>query len=499
MSMSSVASLLTNTVGAPAPGDAIPIGSRLELMVDDALVERLSPEARLTLHHPVPQEVVLTFDQPWEGSGCNYVSVFPDGNRFRMYYHGWQLSVSPGKVDLPHDLVLCLAESADGIHWEKPELGLVEYQSSARNNIVLGVGMLDGVPIDPGHGAVFVDENPECPPDARYKAIVVSWELKGLIPLGSPDGLHWRPLAKEPVVTEGAFDSQNLAFWDPVLGAYRAYWRVFDEGRRDIVTATSPDLLHWSESTPLAYPGVPAEQLYTNQVKPYHRAPHVLIGFPTRYVERGWSPSMEALPELEHRRLRSSASDRYGMALTEGLLMTSRDGHTFRRWGEAFLRPGPERAGTWAYGHQYLGWHVIETPSALTGAPNELSLFATESYWTGTSSLLRRYTLRTDGFVSLNAPLSGGEFVTRPLTFEGCRLLLNFATSAAGALRVEVQDAAGAPLPGFALEECCHTFGDSLERPVVWKGGSDLGALAGRPVRLRVVLKDADLYAFRFN
>ncbi len=488
------AMILSPALAAEPPID---VGSRLELLVDDHLIARLGGGARQALHHPTPREVVMVYDAPWEGSGCNYHSVFRDGDRYRMYYHGWQLTVTPGKLTIPHELVTCYAESRDGIRWTKPDLGLVEFGGSKKNNIVLDTGKLGSLAIDAGHIALFKDENPNCPPEARYKAIVLV-RPHGLAPLASPDGLRWTPMADKPVITKGAFDSQNLAFWDPVRNEYRAYVRYFDGGRRDILTATSKDFLHWSEPVPLEYPGAPADQLYTNQIKPYYRAPHLLVGFPTRYVERPWGPSMEALPELEHRRLRASAAPRYGTALTEGLFMTSRDGRRFRRWGEAFLRPGPERPGTWQYGQQYLAWHVVET-SAFDGAGRELSLYATESYWTGQSSELRRYTLRIDGFVSVQAPWSGGELLTRPLVFRGNKLFVNFSTSAAGGMRVEIQDDEGRPLPGFGMADCPEIFGDALERPVVWKPGSDLAKLAGRSVRLRFELRDADLYALRFG
>jgi len=111
---------------------------------------------------------------------------------------------------------------------------------------------------------------------------------------------------------------------------------------------------------------------------------------------------------------------------------------------------------------------------------------------------VRRYTLRLDGFVSIKAPLSGGELVTRPVTFTGRSLTVNFATSAAGDLRVELQDSDGSPLPGFTLEDADPAFGDAIERTLHWRAGSDVSSLAGRPVRLRFVLRDADLYAFRF-
>jgi hypothetical protein len=308
----------------------------------------------------------------------------------------------------------------------------------------------------------------------------------------------------------GAFDSQNLAFWDPVLGKYRAYWRIFTagvttenqwrpSGIRAIRTATSDDFLHWSKPSDLMYTDSPPEHLYTNQVKPYARAPHLLLGFPTRYVERGWSDSMRALPEGSHRQLRAAASERYGTAMTEALLMASRDGVRFKRWNEAFLRPGIERPGSWNYGQQYIAWHLVETRSALAGAPAELSLYASESYWTGQGSAVRRYTLRLDGFVSVSAPMHGGELVTRSVRFSGASLRLNFATSAAGVLRVELQRPDGQPLPGFTLADCHPVFGDTVDRAVTWKNGANVGNLKGQPVRLRFELKDADLYALRFG
>lgn len=290
-----------------------------------------------------------------------------------------------------------------------------------------------------------------------------------------------------------------MAFWDSDRGEYRAYFRDFREGRRDIRTATSKDFLKWSEPVWLEYPGAPKEQLYTNQIKPYYRAPHLLIGFPTRYIDRGWSTSMERLPDFEHRKRRADVNRRLGTALTEGLLMTSRDRRTFHRWPEAFLPPGPEREDTWAYGNKYIAWHVIETQSKLENAPNELSLFASEGYWTGNSDSIRRYTLRIDGFVSVNSPLSGGEFLTKPLIFSGEELVINFSTSAAGSLQVELQDMEGKPIPDFSLSDCDVVFGDELERTVTWKGEANVGTLAGQPVRMRFVLKDANLYSFRFR
>ncbi|MCK5280504.1 MAG: hypothetical protein KAK04_18250 [Cyclobacteriaceae bacterium] len=481
------------------------IGSRLELFVDDYLIDHLGGKAEIRLHHPVAKEIAIVHDEPWEGSGSGYHSIFKDGNKYRMYYKAWQHETSKSPT---HPIVCGYAESEDGINWVKPELGLYEFQGSKANNIVFISGMMGGVDADGGHPAVFKDDNPNVATDALYKAILrANKPIIGLFAFKSSDGIHWTPMSQEPIITDGAFDSQNLAFWDIELGEYRAYWRYFDggtedspyEGNRGIRTAKSKDFINWYDQADLLYVDSPAEQLYTNQIKPYYRAPHLLIGFPTRYIDRGWSESMKTLPERHHREWRSSKSERYGTALTEGLLMASRDGVTFKRWNEAFLRPGIERVGTWIYGQQYIAWSVVETKSALDGAPNELSLYAVENYWTGTSSDLRRYTIRIDGFVSINAPMIGGELITKPLTFTGSKLFLNFSSSAAGGIQVEVQDENGKPLPGFTLEACPPLFGDSIERIVTWKDGRDLSSLEGKTIRLRFVLKDADLFSFQFK
>ena len=95
--------------------------------------------------------------------------------------------------------------------------------------------------------------------------------------------------------------------------------------------------------------------------------------------------------------------------------------------------------------------------------------------------------------------MSGGELITKPFIFTGKALTMNFASSAAGAVKVEIQDANGKSLRGFALADSEDHFGDSIKRTVVWKSVTDVSTLAGKPVRLRFALKDADLYALKFE
>ncbi|RPI82221.1 MAG: hypothetical protein EHM42_09710, partial [Planctomycetaceae bacterium] len=335
-----------------------PIGSRRELFVDDALVERLAGRAELRLHHPVAREAVIVHDALWEGNATAYHSIFQDRDLYRMYYRAWRHTHVNNQLVTSKEC-LCYAESDDGIHWRKPNLGLHEFEGSTANNIVISAEWAEKHGATVGGPAVFRDENPQASPDARYKTFLISNNPLGMRPFQSPDGIHWSPLTEAPTITDGAFDSQNLAFWDSSRGEYRAYWRYFTggtttakewkpEGIRAIRTATSKDFLRWEHHADLAYVDSPEEQLYENGVTAYHRAPHLLVGFPVRYIDRGsvrhstspgdgsdqlseaqirnWPTSLRALPDLENRGRRARLSERYGSALTEGLFMASRDG-----------------------------------------------------------------------------------------------------------------------------------------------------------------------------
>jgi hypothetical protein len=220
---------------------------------------------------------------------------------------------------------------------------------------------------------------------------------------------------------------------------------------------------------------------------------------PLHYDDRGWTATLEQLPDVERRRLESSAALRAGTALTDSLLMTSRDGVTFNFTPETFLTPGPERSGSWMYGDSGIGWHLVETTSAFDRGEPELSLYSTECYRLGPAVKLRRYTLRLDGFASIHAPIAGGEIITPAIRFRGKKLLLNFATSASGSVKVEIQDENGRPIPGFALSDCIELYGDTTERAISWQNNPELEAHADEPVHLRFVLKDADLYSFKFE
>ena len=154
------------------------------------------------------------------------------------------------------------------------------------------------------------------------------------------------------------------------------------------------------------------------------------------------------------------------------------------------MRPGPDERN-WTDRSNMPAWGIVES------APGEWSMYLSEHYrWP--DNRIRRLVLPRHRLASIHAGARGGEFTTRPLTFKGGHLELNYATSAAGSVQVELQDENGRPLPGFGLADMSPLFGDELEASVRWKSAAALPVLDGKPIRLRFVLKDADIFALRF-
>ena len=143
--------------------EPIDIGSRLELMVDEYLIERMTGGAELRLHRPTERELVMVFDKPWEGNRTGYYTIFQDGDLYRMYYRGSKLILGKD-FSIPYDYI-CYAESIDGIHWRRPQLGLIEFEGSKKNNILFA-GDVANQAFTP-----FWDPNPDCKPQEQYKAM----------------------------------------------------------------------------------------------------------------------------------------------------------------------------------------------------------------------------------------------------------------------------------------------------------------------------------------
>lgn len=174
--------------------------------------------------------------------------------------------------------------------------------------------------------------------------------------------------------------------------------------------------------------------------------------------------------------------------------MTSRDGKKFRRWSDPLIpKTAPKDRG--GNRSNYMTWGLVQLPNSKT----EYSMYATEAYYTGPDSRVRRFTIRIDGFVSIRAGDKGGVLVTKPFRFRGNKLVLNYAASKNGSIRVEVLDAkSGKALGSFSAPNCKPLRGDSIEQTVQWSRDADVGSLAGQNIRLRFQLVNADLYSMRF-
>ena len=472
---------LSGRSAVPGRAGPIDVGSRRQLFLDDYWFDR-SWNTRLTLHRPIPREVALESDRPWEEEGIHYSSVVHSDGRYQMCYRAGRQT--------------CYAESGDGVRWIKPNLGLYSFQGSGNNNILGGAELHNASQIlDP-------NEPPGSP--GRYKMIASSGGLRGYV---SPDGIGWKPVRETPLVTSGPFDSHNTLLWDDERGLYVIYMRGVDTstggpvmwdpegrryvhnrpevdksrfrgGRRAIRRCESQDFLHWSEPEMVLARDLkdPANlHHYTNAAVNYFRAARSFLMFPMVFY------------------VRDDKSLAYQTGLSDVQLASSRDGvHWLRPLRKPFLSPGPDQRN-WVDRNPIMGQGVVPT------GRDEISMYYTELY-RSPECRLRRCSLRNDGFVSVDGPYEGwGEFTTRPIVFSGSRLGLNYSTSGGGGLRVELQDETGAPLPGVGMKDCPRIAGDRTGGIVRWEPRADLSRFAGRPVRLRIRLRDAHLYAFRFH
>jgi hypothetical protein len=474
---------LTAAVSASQATEPVDIGSRRELFVDRCLIETMS-NTTLQLHRPTPAEIVLKREHPWEGFlAFGYMTVLKDGDRYRLYYRSY-----PGgeENDGSANEMTCYAESGDGIHWTKPELGLFEFQGSTKNNVVLAQAAPYTHNFSP-----FIDTRPGVSAEQRYKA-TGGIHPRGLAALVSPDGLHWKVLRDKPVIKieQWGLDSQNVAFWSEAEKCYVCYLRTVPEGLRAVARVTSDDFVHWSKPVQMQFGDTgtkPPENLYTSQTQPYFRAPHIYIATAARFMEGRSVLSDAQASELgigkSFKWLKDDCSD--------AVLMSSRGGTRYdRTFMEGWITPGMGLRN-WGSRSNYPAWGIVPT------GPAEMSIYVGRHNGQESAHVLR-YTLRTDGFVSVHAPYQVGEMLTRPFVFAGKSLEINYSTSAAGSVRVEVQDKTGKPIPDFTLDDCREIIGDGIERTVAWKPGVDVSKLAGQPVRLRFVMKDADLYSIRF-
>ena len=488
----------------------IDLGSRREFFWDEYLIEPAMTTAFPRLMQPTWKSADFWFDHELDIRTISYPLLLKADDGWRLYYIGWQ----PNRTSR-----LLVITSTDGKTWTRPNLGLHSYNGSTDNNIVLDVGQVRD------NMFIFRDDNPNCPADARYKGVFRHTaecpdgvRREGLWCLVSADGYRFR--YSHLITVKGYFDSMNTAFWDGTryvcyMRNYHGYptdrieggadangifdinqlkmpWADLNKGIRDVRVMYSDDFVNWTEPKLLSFADGLDYPLYTNAITPYERAPHMRVGFPTRYCERQeWTPNYDQLCDPKARKdlIEATNSRRAGLAITDCIFMWSRDGENWDRSMEAFMTPGYEHAHNWVYGDCYPAYSLLDDGS------ENLTLYTIDYHRSyETPGPLNRYVIRKDGFACYMAGGKEAVLVTKPLTFTGSKLHLNFATSAYGSIYVEVLDTEGNPLSQKSFE----IFGDTIDREVFFADGTDFAPFAGQPVRLRFTMLDAKIFSLYF-
>ena len=451
--------------------DVVPIDVGRQLFVDDFLIERTTLVR--TFHQPEYHTggPVVRPDQPWERQGdFPLAAVYSDGvwydpqdRLFKMWYMGGNRACT------------CYAVSQDGIRWEKPSLRV-----QAGTNIVSTR--------DRDSAIVWLDhEDPD--PQRRFKLFRAHreerdgrgyWSFEIHI---SADGLAWG----DPVAQSSVIYPRSTIFRNPfrnvwmygirkdsstIIGRSRRYyecqdpvadaaWGANDRGwwmAADALDVTREDTQFPPQLT--NFDGVAYESLVLGQFTMW----------------RGKAAAESGRPELN-----------------DVCLGFSRDGFHFSRPDRRPFLAMSEQKGDWNWGNvQSAGGGCVIVGDKLhfycsgrTGTPDQ-----PEGGGSTGLAILRR-----DGFASLDAGDEEGTLTTRPVTFTGSRLFVNFVAPA-GELRVEILDEQERPIPPFTKAECVPLSGDSTKQAVVWKGTEEVGAATNKPVRFRFHLKRGKLFSF---
>ncbi len=525
------------------------VGTTKQLFIDDRVVDSLDGVER-QFHRPARQadNPVLQADRPWEVGGNGIYgfggTVFYDeeDRLFKMWYRtsGQDLPVeesggsvfsaspTPGLKEPEGTYKSCYAVSEDGVTWDKPDLGLFEFEGSTSNNIL--PPSKDGMQFIRRPNLIKDYDEPD--PNRRYKMLYMDLigERWGLSKGYSPDGINWdmnvgrRAFFERPIITNGV-----LFGWDPNHERYVHLHSTFgripaDVDGRDVRTqpsimrSTSRDFIAWGDTrvaitrdddAPPAWDfghvGVLAAALYTEDL---------YVGFAdtcfTHWVE-----------DVSQELWSGTYNHEHGVHKTE--LVVSRDGIEWTRaapyW--EFMRPG--LWGTWddvlvglttplVYDDEMLIYYTgRDLPCASqTGTHPQRPLL--EQVVDGVQQhgyAIGLAKMRLDGFVSMDGYEPEGTLTTTPLRHEGDRLQVNARApqrsfggegtpeSPYGELRVEVLDEGGRAVEGFTAADSDGFTGDELRHVATWNGSPDLGRMAGSPIRLRFHLKNAALYSFQ--
>jgi len=427
-------------------------------------------------HRPVKDpEPVIVPDRPWEESsflGIVGNSVVYDEalRQYRMYYVIYQM------IGLSERQHYAVAFSDDGLHWEKPSLGIADFKGSSENNLLSdyespryaeGLFFYNNIMVDP--------RDPD--PARRYKALGFLLNhrtgARGTLIAFSPDGLRFTDAPESPVLPNG--DTNTLLGWDDRIRKYVAYPRTDGPtSARDIGYSTSEDFIHWTPAQTVIEPipgDPPHYEIYGMPVVKYEG---LYLGFPWAFIADGLEP-------------------------LDTQLAVSRDGIKWERDPRApmFIPRGP--AGTLDDSYAITANPIVVGDEIIfyymaCGFPHGYA-FTNERKFEGVISRAR---LRLDGFASLSCHAdSGGYVTTRPVRFLGRALEVN-CDCPRGWLRVELQTEDGTPIPGYTEADCDAVSADKVRHRVTWRGKDDVSSLAVQPIRVRITVGDGEVYSFGF-
>ncbi|MCP4643691.1 MAG: hypothetical protein GY851_24810 [bacterium] len=447
-----------------------------QLLVDDHLIEERTDVSReYGTFARYPDNPVMPATEPWEGDMAYlYGTVLPgeDGAGYRAWYHSW----AHGEYRMLY------ATSDDGLTWDKPELGLVDYKGSKANNILFRR-------THENHSPQVMHTPWDADSDSQYKLLYFEYgrtppdfTVTGYYGMTSPDGIHWTDVSKKPVFLDSPGDVGNFV-WDPLKKRYVGWPKKFSEvrgyRRRCVGYTETTDFELWPESELVLVPDeIDDRWVGDDDPEKAHTDFYGLCGFAyeTMYIGFLWM-----FP------ITDGGND--GPCFVE--LVTSRDGKNWERQEQREHKLLPlGDAGTWDDG-------MVFTPNHPLVEGDTIKLFYGGFDVTHGSGAGRGCvgiaTLRKDGFAWLRAGESG-IVTTKPLTGTSGRLAVNYAAKG-GALRVEVTDAAGHVIPGYGRNDCAPLTGDSVDEQVRWKEHENLPETDGA-IRLRFVMNQASLYSF---
>ncbi len=458
-----------------AEDTGVVIAGETQLFVDDAMLAHTEGVVRKA--HPCRklEAPVLTADKPWERSDIDrrlyvYGTALPqeDGSGYRLWY-----------MRFPD--ILQYAVSEDGIHWERPNLGLAEFEGSTDNN---RLGFRFHSP------SIVLDPEPEDPAQ-RYKMLGYYNRdgIRGYCMAYSPDGLHWEQYENNPVLPGG--DTCTLAY-DPETEEFLAFHKrnaeIRGEMRRLVYLAVSKDTRNWSEPELVMAPDemddahTKAEDGINSQFynMSAFRYGSQWLGLVTHFRYMG--PPPEEGPQ-------QSGQD----GPIDVQLVHSRDG---RQWDRC-----EDRAPVIPNGpHAYDAGCILGITNTPIVTKDEVWMYYSAittthgGYIPKKQISIARAAWRLDGWCSLHAAEEGGVVETVALQPEGDALIVN-AAAENGSVAVAVLDASGEAVPGYGDSDCVHLNGDGVRQAVRWNGHNTLPP--ERPLRLRFRLKNADLFSYR--